>query len=264
MRENRRSFRFHDLDALVGAPSPRKRLFLSDSDFVVVGEVMSAVSRRSAASTARGVTLVELIIWLLVIGILVGGSAALGGQFLRLIVYFPKAVAAHRVAADVLHHIVEGGPSTLGVGSSYGPQIELRGLRHATRLLATEGAVWLAQPGEIGFRTSAGQCIVIRLSGGVIKRSAVLAPSTSPCRTTPRSAEEDIPADGAGDVTMTIPTGRLFRYYNQSGAVVPDGTPYPGTVRRVEITFVAQTGTGVFEDGEARIEKASSVTLRIR
>lgn len=222
---------------------------------------MNGTSRRAR----EGLALVELLLTLLLTGILAGGSVGLLGHFLRTLFYLPKAVVAYQVATDVLQQIVEGGPSGLGVGAFYGPQNVIGGLRYAVRgSAAGEGAIWLALPDQIGFRTSARQCVAVRLAGGVMKRSVALVPPSSPCRTTPRSAEEDLPyyASG-GSVSVTIPTGRLFRYYRQNGSVVPDGSPPGGTVRRVDITFVAQTGNGVFAEGDARAEKTSSVTIRV-
>lgn len=218
---------------------------------------------RTTDRARRGITLVELVIALLLIGVLTVGSIDLIRHFLRTIVYLPRAVAANQVSAEVLRQLIEGGPSGLGVGGVYGPATEVRGLRYAVRGAAGEGAVWLAMADQVGFRTSDHHCVAMRVIGGTFKRSAAIASPATPCRTVPLSGEEDIPPDALGGVTLSAPTGRFFRYYNQGGNEVPDGSPPGGTVRRVDITFVAQTGNGSFQDGEARANRASAVTIRV-
>jgi len=53
-------------------------------------------------------------------------------------------------------------------------------------------------------------------------------------------------------VQILTPSGPLFQYYSPGGIV-----------RRVDVAFVAQTGSGLFEEGNAREDIRSSVTIRV-
>ena len=85
------------------------------------------------------------------------------------------------------------------------------------------------------------------------------------CPATNPSPEEFLPYDAQMTNSVQItPTGSLFVYYDNNGVVVaPIGSGCPPTViRRVEIAFVAQTGNGVFDQGQAKEQVMSSVAIR--
>ncbi len=178
-------------------------------------------------------------------------------QGVRAMVFLPNALAADQVAAEALHQLVEGGFSTLP-----GQSAPVRGLRFAAGQGASLPALWLAEDARVGFRTSDNQAVLIRLDSGsgVIRRS--LAPLATACSAVPSPlTEEAIPYDAPGR-TQIVAAGALFRYYNQAGGLVAPSCPPSQTIRRVEIAFVAQTGSGVFEEGQAREDALSSVAIR--
>ena len=196
------------------------------------------------ADPPRAVTLVELVIVMVVSGILFVATPPLLFHGVKTMVFLPKALAVNNVATEVLHQMIEGDFSTLP------GQTTVRGLRFAVRRSATEPALWLTQSDSVGFLTSENQCVFIRLVGGVIKRSVSMSlPCATQCNPAPCATEEDIPYHVAGSVQITTPSP--FSYYN------------PGTgIRRVDIAFTAQTGSGNFDQGDAREDITSSVAIR--
>jgi len=210
----------------------------------------------------QALTLIELILIMVLSGIVFVASPILLSHGVKTLVYLPKALAVNHAATEVLHQLVEGGFSTLS------GQPTVRGLRLAVRRSATEPALWLAEAGRIGFHTADGQRVLIWLDDetvvdpevDVIKRSLPAASSCSPSAGTP----ELIPYHAQGSVRI-LPTIRLFRYYNQSGVEVnnPSSCPPPTAIRRVDITFTAQTGGGDFDQGQARQDLTTSVAIRV-
>jgi len=206
---------------------------------------------------SAAVTLVELVIVMVVSGILFVATPILVFHGVKTLVFLPKALAVNQVATEVLHQVVEGGVSHLS-GQT------VRGLRFTVRRSATEPALWLAEASRIGFRTSDGQTVLVRLDSSVVNQEAVKRSLPAPSCTPTIGAEEVLPYHAQGTVRI-LPTIRLFRYYNQSGVEVndPPTCPPPTTIRRVDIAFSAQTGNGNFDQGEAGEDIASAVAIRV-
>lgn len=194
-------------------------------------------------NTRRGLTLIELVLVMAVSGILALMTPLLMFHGVKTLVFLPRALAANQVATEIMHQIAEGGWSTLP-----GQSAPVRGLRLAVRG-ATQEAVWHHQPTQVGFRTSDDQCVFIQLASGVMQRSvSAITPITS-CVIP--AGSETIPYDTMG-VQILTPGGPLFQYYSPGGVI-----------RRVDVAFVAQTGTGLFEEGHAREDIKSSVAIRV-
>ena len=206
----------------------------------------------------RGVTLVELVLVIVVSAILFLVTPVLLFHGVKTLVFLPKALAVNNVATEVLHQAIEGGFSTLA------GQTTVRGLKFAVRRSGTEPALWLAEAGRIGFRTSDGQTVLVRLDSSVLNEEAVKRSLPAPSCTPTLGTEEVLPYHAQGSVRI-LPIVRLFRYYDQSGTEVnnPSSCPPPATIRRVDIAFTAQTGNGNFDEGQAREEITSSVAIRV-
>ncbi|MBI4003442.1 MAG: hypothetical protein HY353_00295 [Candidatus Omnitrophica bacterium] len=212
---------------------------------------MRCVNRNAA-------TLVELVIVIVVSAILFLVTPILVFHGVKTLVFLPKALAANDAATEVLHQVIEGGFSTLT------GQPTVRGLRFAVRRSATEPALWLAEASRIGFRTADGQSILLRWDDLVASQEVIRRSLPTPSCTPTIGTEEVLPYHAQGIVRI-LPTVRLFRYYNQSGVEVnnPPTCPPPATIRRVDIAFTAQTGNGVFDEGDAREDITSSVAIRV-
>jgi len=210
---------------------------------------------RHRGNREDAVTLVELVIVLVVSGILCVMTPILIFHGVKTLVYLPKALAVNEAAMEALHQMVEGGFSTLS-GQT------VRGLRFAVRRSATEPALWLAETDRIGFLTSDGQRVLIRWDSELIKRS--LPASTACPPAIPAPSDEEVLPDQAEGIVRIPTTGSLFQYYNQSGGVIPaPGCASAAAVRRVDIAFTAQTGTGNFDQGNASEKITSSVAIRV-
>jgi len=206
----------------------------------------------------RAATLVELVIVIIISGILFVTTPILVFHGVKTLVFLPKALAANNVATEVLHQMIEGGFSTLA------GQPTVRGLRFAVRRSAAEPALWLAEASRIGFRTSDGQTVLVRLDSSVVNQEVVKRSLPAPSCTPTLGTEEVIPYHAQGSVRI-LPIVRLFRYYDQSGLEVnnPSSCPPPATIRRVDMAFTAQTGNGNFDQGDAREDITSSVAIRV-
>jgi hypothetical protein len=217
---------------------------------------MLGIKRRCAA------TLVELVIVIVVTALIFLITPILVFHGVKTLVFLPKALAANDVATEILHQMIESGFSTLQAAP-------VRGLRFASRTLPTDGtasqpALWLAESSRIGFRTADGQSILLRWDNSVTSQEVIRRSLPAPSCTPTIGTEEVLPYQAQG-VVRILPTVRLFRYYNQSGVEVnnPPSCPPPATIRRVDIAFTAQTGSGNFDEGEAREDITSSVAVRV-
>ncbi len=135
----------------------------------------------------------------------------------------------------------------------------VRGLRYATPT-ASARAIWFAQSDQIGYLAPSGQPVLLRLNAGRIRRSF---PATTACPPPTPTTEELLPYD-IGPVSMVTSVSRpLFRYYNQSGIQLsPPGCGSAASIRRIDVALTAQTGGGVFDQGDAQIDPVSSVAVR--
>ncbi len=207
-------------------------------------------------STRNGFTLVELVIVMVVSGILFIATPPLVLYGVKTLVFLPNALAVNQATQEIMHQVIEGGFTTLAGQST------IRGLRCAVRRSAGEPALWFAQGTSLGFLNSDGQRVVIRLDNGIIKRR--LRPDATCPPPAPLPNEEEFIPYYAQGITVT---GFSFQYYNQGGVVVPVPAPCDAptlaSIRRVDVTLTAQTGNGVFDQGNAQEQATSSVAIRI-
>ena len=191
----------------------------------------------------RGLTLVELVLVMAITSILALMTPLLMFYGVKTMVFMPKALAVNQVASEILQQTIEGGWSSL-TGQT------VRGLRFAVRD-TSEAAVWQRQANQVGFRTSDNQCVLIQLSSGVLRRFNWPATPNTPCGS-PQGGSENFPYDNTMGVQIIAPDGLLFQYYSPGGVI-----------RRVDIAFRTQTGSGLFEEGNAREDISSSVAIRV-
>ena len=220
--------------------------------------------RRRGWLQRRGISVIELIAAITVVSALLAATTPLLLYGVRTFVFLPRALAADDVATEVMRQLIEGGFSTLP-----GQTAPVGGLRFASRAVpigedAIRPALWLTESSRVGFLTSDGQLVLIGwdAASGTIRRS--FPPPATICSTVPGSlTEETIPYQVLGGVKVTTTAGQLFQYYDQLGTLLsPPTCPPNSTIRRVEVAFVAQTGSGLFEQGDAKESVLSSVAIR--
>jgi type II secretory pathway pseudopilin PulG len=233
---------------------------------------------RNALSTPqnRGLTLVELVSGMVLIGLLAVGSTQVVQHVVQTTRYLPNETNVSQAASELLEAITEGSPTTI----TGAPQLRLPGLRFAKRLPPNATSILLADANEMWFVTDGScetvpapaRCVVrIRLDGAtgqLMRRYRTV--NTGSCATDVFSAEEAIPYFAGGGLQTQGAAGAfpgpLFRYYNSAGAVLatpmPCGNGQLANIRRVEIAARVQTGSGDFDQGEGRLTVTSSVWVR--
>ncbi len=205
-----------------------------------------------------GFTLVELAIVIVVTSIMAMLAPRLFFYGVQTMVFLPRALSVNHTASEAMQQVLEGGFSTLQTAP-------VQGLRFASRNIPTGAgaaspALWLAEANRMGFLTSDGQRVLIRLDSELIKRSL---PASAACPPAAPVTEEVLPYQAQGIVRITT-AGSLFQYYNQSGTLLAaPGCASAAAVRRVDITFSAQTGNGNFDEGNAREDITSSAAIRV-
>ena len=174
---------------------------------------------------AKGFTLIELVMIILIAGLLTVGGLHIFMFVVRNSFYLPNQVQANLVAADALEIIVEG-------------DSQAKGLRFCK-------AVTTAAANQIVVTNQDGQTITYNLSSGILYRT--IAPG----------AATQIPYFMASNMTLAGVGGSLFTYYDSSDAV----TAAPANVRRINIDLIAQNGTGSSDKYEGTSQQDTSVKV---
>lgn len=230
---------------------------------------MAPESQSRPRRAQAGLTLTELVVAIGITGILAVATPMLVWQGTRTFFFFPRSQLVKQVALDASHAMTEGGHSSLSGAA-------VPGLRYAARQpgpeLPEQPAIWLAESQRLGYCVlndpaleTDNQYVVLRLDGDVLKRTVYAAmPACPPPDGAP---EEALPSYAAGAVRILPGTrGALFRYFDGNSveftpAICPGVAPVQ-VIRRVDIGFVAQTGSGNVDDADARIAVSTGVAIR--
>jgi hypothetical protein len=210
---------------------------------------------------AVGVTLIELVLVISLIGIAALILPRFVFEAVQGMVLIPNALSVNQAATEILQQLIEGGWSTLP-----GQAGQILGLRAATRLVPPgestwSPALWLVEPERVGFMTSAGQAVLIRYDAATRTFQRSVLPLPVSCSAVPSgSPEEPLPSYASGRVLVTAPQ---LAYYTQSGQPVSPTCPPSPTIRRIEVAFSVQTGSGLIQEGHTRHDVVSSVAVRV-
>jgi len=175
----------------------------------------------------KGFTLIELVMIMLIIGILAGVGSSIIISTVKDLMYAPKNLNMDMLSQDAMDKIIEG--DNLAKGLRFNKQI--------TAISAN----------SITFIDQDSKTVIVTLNTGTNKLT----------RTINALADNTFlyyqsPSDIGFFVGRNAAT---FLYYDSAGAV----TATAANVRRVEINFIARTGTGNFSDWQGKAELSSSI-----
>lgn len=205
-----------------------------------------------------GATLIELALVIGLSAIMLLLAPLIMSHGVRALVYLPRAAAANQAATEIMHQVFEGGLSSLQAAPVPGLRSATRARDSATSLA---GPLWLAENDRLGYFTADGQRVLIRLTSEQIRRSL---PATGACPPGAPVTEEVLPYEAAG-VVRILTSGSAFQYYNQAGALLAApgciaATPAT-TVRRVQMSLIAQTGSGLINEAQTQQPMTTSLAI---
>ncbi len=177
----------------------------------------------------KGVTLVELIMVIVIIGILSVPGTHIMFHLIKNSVFVPNKLNMDMLASDALDIIVDGDGQAKG----------LRFSRSVTSIQDYQVVFSNQDNQTISYRLdSVGQKLYRSISGGAEKVIPFYAAPTG--------------------INMLGKNNKVFVYYDAAEAV----TANPAAVRRIEITLVARTGSGSYDNWQGASEQSTSVAVK--
>ena len=179
----------------------------------------------------KAVTLIELLMVIVIIGILAIGGAHFMIYLLQNENFIPNQLNMNMLASDALDIMIEG-------------DSQAKGLRYNKTINGVADY-------QVDFTNLDGQNVSYRLNTGTNKLERSLAGPGGPWTVFPYY----MPLSG---VTITGKNNKVFVYYTAAEAT----TNTAANVRRVEMTLIGKTGTGNYAQWEGQSEQISSVAVK--
>lgn len=176
----------------------------------------------------KGVTLIELVIVMAIIGLLAVSGAWLMAHLVRNSVFIPSQLNMDMVASGALDIMIEGDSVA-------------KGLRFS------KSVVSIPDNNEITFLNQNGQSVRYRLDAVANKlyRSINSGPETA------------IPYYVTPGINLMSRGAKFFTYYDTNGVETADAAD----VSLIQISLIAQTGTGSYADWEGRSGQSSAIAV---
>jgi hypothetical protein len=183
---------------------------------------------------AKGATLIEAIVTMLVVVILAAVSSGVIVSLAGMFVYIPRDMTLRTVGQEIVEAMVEGVPSKSG-------------MRYAAEVKDASGAQFSYTFGYPG--NSDKRNMRFALSNGRIYRyyTGYGDPVTGPGE--PYGHGEAIPDYITPDVVITGPGAALstvFTYFKADGSEWVSGTDALNTIRRIDISIAVTSGNSVY------------------
>ncbi len=174
-------------------------------------------------------TLIELIMTLVIIVVLSVGGAYILINLIQSAIFIPNQLNVDMLASDAIDIMVEG-------------DMQAKGLRFSRSITDI-------QPYEVTFNNQDDQSIRYWFDAGTdrIYRSINGGPDVL--------IPYYVPSAG---VSLAGEAGEIFTYYDAGEAV----TENPADVGRIEISIVAMTGSGLFDDWEGKTNLSSAIAVK--
>ena len=200
----------------------------------------------------RGATLIEFIVTISVIAIIVAATSGIIVSLMQLFVYLPREMKTRTIAHEVMNVVTEGEVQKLGM--RYAMQVQDAS---PTQFIYTFGYPGNTDKRNMKFRWDS--------AAGVIYRSYTAFGDPIDGPQPPYSQEEAIPYYARGEIAITGTSANhstIFTFYKSDGSVWSLGTDPLNTIRRVDMTIVVKTGSGLFESWESSFQTTSSVEIK--
>lgn len=201
----------------------------------------------------KGATLIELIVTILIISIISAVTAGVVISVMQLFVYLPREMKARNIAHEVMDIITEG-------------ESQKRGARYAVTVQdasPNQFTYTFGYPGNTDKRN-----VRIRwdnASKKIYRSYTAFGSNLATPPQPPYSSEELIPYYATGEVSIngkSLTPNEIFAYFKADGSAWSQGVDPVNTIRRVEITVVVTTGTGLFSTWDSLFQTTSSVEVR--
>lgn len=203
----------------------------------------------------KGFTIVEVIITMALIGIIAGVTSGILLNLMQLFVYLPREMKARTIAHDVMELMIEGEP-------------QRRGMRYAVEVQdasSTQFTYTFGYPGNTDKRI-----MRFRWDSAAKKLYRSYTAFGSGLATPPElpniSSGEQIPYYASGEISINGPAASpniIFRYFKEDGTeLTPPAPALLHEIRRVEISIVVKTGTGLFRYWDSSFQTTSSAEIR--
>ena len=181
----------------------------------------------------NGLSLIEMVVTILVVGILAACGAAVLMYVVRNAVFIPNQINMNMMASDALDLMIEGDTTAPGLRFSRAiTDIQDNQVTYIYRdqLGANHTVVFQFNP------------VTSRLSRSIDGQPAL-----------------PIPYYIKPGISLLVKNNRLFTYYDSAEPL--NMTATPADVRWITMTLVAQTGTGSSSNWEGQSEQMSSVAV---
>ncbi len=206
---------------------------------------------------AKGVTLIELVIVMVIVGILASAFSSVVIPMINFYFYYPQSSRVNNTAADVLQIIIEGDEKSDGLRFT-SPPCNLPSGGSSTIKAATASSLTY----NYSKRDECG-------TGGTASHSVTIAYDSANhivTRAIDGGAATAIPyyATSTSGIKLDPPASNFFRYYNSAGTEI--FAPFSGaqllTIYRVDITVIALSGVGEAKYGGGQIMLKAGVEIR--
>ena len=212
----------------------------------LTGEIASRDKKRRARNDG-GVTLVEVVIVIAVAAILGTAFASVMVPMMNFYFYYPQSSRVNNAGADVLQIILEGDEKARGLRFASIPcTLPAGGSSRISVATATTLTYHHAMTDACG-------------NGGTNSNSVALAynaGSQTVTRSINGAAAAVIPyyATAASGIQINPPSGiNFFRYFDAAGTDL-GAAPAVGSIRRVDVTLIASSGTGLVKHSAGQIK----------
>ena len=211
----------------------------------------------------RGVTLVELIIVIAIVAILATAFSTVFAPMINTFFYYPQASRVNTAAADLLKIIIEGDgtakglrfaglPCTIGGAGGGGSTITTASTAGNTSTL-TYNYVDADYCGPAAARISKTVTLIYDRSVGTVTRSVDGGTAAVIPYYVGTASDVNFSVSGAGT--------DIFHYFDSAPADM-GAAPVVANIYRVDIDFIASSGTGAAKDNSGQMRLKSGVEIK--